>query len=166
MVEIKSQEIYFTESKVIRALEKAEPESSFLMNKLVYYPYTFLEYTFQKGGKLTPLKGEVACTIDMISGVPSLVDKRPDFMKVRVEHDGILSPSLDDHRVKVIASDFLYKTIAKKVKVLTTPNISNKQSQIFYRPYWVVEGKNQEENQFHLIVDTITGKFHPLNLVD
>lgn len=102
----------------------------------------------------------------MISGVPSLVDKRPDFKMFRVRHDGILSPSLDDYRVKRIASDFLYKTISKKVKVLTAPKILNKQFQLFYRPYWVVEGRNQEENQFHLIVDTITGKFHPLNLID
>ncbi|WP_068676775.1 hypothetical protein [Oceanobacillus sp. Castelsardo] len=163
MMEVKTQEIFFTEEKVIRTLGKKEVDTDFSIRNIVYYPYMFYEFSFKRGNPITPLKGDVACTIDAISGIPALVDKRPEFTTLKIANKNILPIQLEENQTVELAKEFLYRTISKNIKVATAPNISLKQCHLFYRPYWIIDGKANEHG-FTLMVDSISGKYHPLNV--
>jgi hypothetical protein len=163
MKEVKTQEIFFTEKKVIRTLGQKEIETEFSIRNIVYYPYMFYEFSFKRDNPITPLRGDAACTIDAISGVPALVDKRPEFTTLEIEKEIILPTQLEESHMIELAKEFLYRTISKKIKVATAPNISLKLSNLFYRPYWIIDGRGKK-NKFTLMVDSISGKYHPLNV--
>ncbi|WP_156291379.1 hypothetical protein [Oceanobacillus salinisoli] len=164
MLKIKAQDIFYSKETVVHSLSKVEQNLNFTVESLVYYPYMFYEFSFQRKNPISPLKGKVGCTVDGVSGVPALTDKKPEFLNSNISKERLVPIQLDEQKARDTAEEFLYRTISKKIKVISTPNISLKDYELFYWPYWVVNGNKGEENLFTLIVDSITGKYHPLNV--
>ncbi|WP_085993256.1 hypothetical protein [Oceanobacillus senegalensis] len=164
MMEINTQEVSFTEERIIRSLGKMKAEVDFSVKNLVYYPYMFYEFDFKNSNPISPLKGNVGCTIDAISGTPALVDKRPAFIMQQLTDEKPLPVQLEGEEAKHLAQEFLYRTISRKIKVMSAPNIALKHHELFYRPCWVVSGNKGNKDTFTLIVDSISGKYHPLNV--
>ncbi|MGJ9457426.1 hypothetical protein [Oceanobacillus sp. CF4.6] len=161
-MKINTLEMSISEKEVIYSLGKMQSNISYSINNIVFYPYFFFEYSFARKNPISPLKGTVGCTIDGLSGVTALADKRPDFTTIDILKKELLPLELQEDNAQKIAIEFLFHTISRKIKVLSSPKLELKSSQLFYRSYWVVNGHQQGNKNFSLIVDSISGKYHPL----
>ncbi|WP_019416154.1 hypothetical protein [Paenisporosarcina sp. TG20] len=160
--DIKTQVVLYDEKEIIRYLETMNSNSSFTVKDLIYYPYMFFEHSFERKNPLSPLKGNIGSTIDAVSGIAAMVDKTPVFITDSIALEKIIPIQLDQEKAKVLADDHLFRVISSKIKVLMTPKVELLHNVLFYRPYWIVEGKRKHKKPFSLVVDSISGKFHPL----
>ncbi|CDQ41638.1 MULTISPECIES: hypothetical protein [Virgibacillus] len=156
-----AQAVRFTEKEIETSLYQLDSNSQFLVNRLVYYPYYYFNYTVQAKRLFLPVKEEVGCTIDGISGKGSLIDCKPKLTHVELPYHVQLplKQSLEDCQTK--SESFIYHAIALKMRMLSLSELKLKQKQFFYRPYWIVNSKDRKAADF--IVDAISGQYHPLS---
>ncbi|MDQ0338686.1 hypothetical protein J2S00_001472 [Caldalkalibacillus uzonensis] len=147
-------------SGVIQLLTKLDPKARVIPEELVYYPYYFLQYQLNAKALLR-LTGKVACTIDGISGQGALVDAPPEWRQAPPEPLKTLPVRLMEDEAIKQAESFVYNTAIQKVKYFTTPKLKRLSCKLFHRPYWIVR-HHTKCKEHHLIVDAITGKYHPL----
>ncbi|WP_085523170.1 hypothetical protein [Tuberibacillus sp. Marseille-P3662] len=159
---IKTQNVGFNSHEIKGSLEKMDAGMKVAVDQLVFYPYFFFEYSLERKSFLHPNGGTVGCTIDALNGAGSLIDMSPVLNEQSVSDDNIIQRKLDSAKAKEIAETFLYDSISYKMKILSMPNLKLSKQEIFFRPYWIVEGVVQSANRFCLTVDSITGKYHPL----
>lgn len=158
---IKTECIHFEEQEVKRLLENLVPNYSFKINQLVFYPYFFFEYLLKKKKRLS--KGEkIGCTVDAINGMGALTDTWPNYeYQQTYSEQSIMPGNLNKKKAKKVSEEFLYNSILYKRKFLLMPELRVTKQEEFYRPYWIVESDNSK-NQFSLIVDAVTSRYHPV----
>ncbi|MBM7715197.1 hypothetical protein JOC94_002184 [Bacillus thermophilus] len=108
------------------------------------------------------MKGIIGSTVDGISGVAALADKAPTFQIKTVSAERLLPSTIQKHRAVQIAEDYIFRTLSTKIKVLLTPKVTLQKQLLFYRPYWIVDAKQIGKDDFRLMVDGVSGKYHPL----
>ena len=57
----------------------------------------------------------------------------------------------------------VYGEIMRKKKVLRTPDIEYVDDEVVYKPFYIVECKNEDGENFHILFDAVTGDFSLLN---
>ncbi|GGB40853.1 hypothetical protein F3157_18150 [Virgibacillus dakarensis] len=159
---INAEQPGFRQEEVKKRLEKLDPETTYKVQRLVFYPYMIFEYVIDRRNFFHPLKGHVGCTIDGVNKVGALADTFPQLMKQEVSDRDFIQPDLTLADAKERAEDFLYHSLSSKKKILTIPKLTLTKQEIFYRPYWIVEGILNLPNHFFITVDAVSGKFHPL----
>src|SRR5699024_864667 len=160
---IYSENVRFDHHELKLVFEKTDTNNLFHVNQLVFYPYYYFEYKLERKSLFHPKGGMIGCTIDGINGIGAIVNTFPCFEKQAIQTDAIIPGKIKSADAKVIAKKFVYDTISYKMKVFSPPPIILTMKEIFYRPYWIVEGGDiYLENKFMLTVDAVTGKYHPL----
>ncbi|WP_077328752.1 hypothetical protein [Virgibacillus siamensis] len=159
---INAEEVGFNNHEIKNYLDKMDSKGSFIVDQLVYYPYFFFEYTLERKSFPRPTGAMVGCTVDGINGIGSLIDGSPKFKKKQIDPQNIIQKKLGSFEVSEISKDFLYDSISYKLKVLSMPKLTLTKKEVFYRPYWIAEGRKHSSDRFLLTVDAVTGKYHPL----
>ncbi|VEF47311.1 Uncharacterised protein [Bacillus freudenreichii] len=160
--EIYTQDTLFSKNETEQLFHRMQPDLSFTVCNLIYYPYLFYEHSFERKNPFSPLKGNIACTVDAISGIAAIIDKAPSFIRASVSSEQIIPHEVDQEEAKMIAEDFLFRTISTKIKILLTPKMELAKYQLFHRPYWIMNVEQNKKKGFTLIVDSVSGKYHPL----
>lgn len=155
------QEIEFTEEEVLLGLQQYEKQTHFQIQDLIYYPYYFFEYQVS-AKSLLKFKGKAACTVDALGGRGAMVDVQPLFFERTVETGRIPQPVIAEEEAIGIAERFVFDNASSKAKFVTMPKIIEVQRNLFYRPFWLTDFKLQNNKQGQLIVDAISGSYHPL----
>lgn len=158
---ILAQEPVYDEQDVVNGLRQYERQAEMYARKLIYYPYYLFEFEL-KIRSLLGVKGKTACTIDAISGHGALIDVQPDFLQRQIEIEQIPSIEVSEDEAKRAAGKFIFQNATAKAKYVTIPKIQMLGSTLFYRPFWLVEYKLEEYAERQLIVDAISGSYHPL----
>ncbi|WP_281658548.1 hypothetical protein [Halobacillus sp. Cin3] len=156
-----TSEHLLTDQEVSYILQQIERDSTFIPERLVYYPYYFLEYEMKRGNWFEKGDRKIGYTIDSISGVGSLVDVSPELCELELKNKEVLGAQVSLSTAKKHGEKFVARSISYKLKVLKMPVITLKKASLFYRPYWIVEGLKKKKS-YHLIVDALTGEFHPV----
>ncbi len=155
------QEPLYVEQDVLRGLQKYEKQAEIHINKLIYYPYYFFEYELSIRS-LLKLNGKTACTIDALSGHGALIDMQPEFLHREIEAEQIPDIEVSEEEARKAADKFIFENASSKAKFITIPKIQMLSSTLFYRPFWLAEYGLDEHGQRQLIVDAISGSYHPL----
>lgn len=159
---IKTQDVGFNSREIKGILEKMDAGMKVVVDQLVFYPYFFFEYSLERKSFIHPNGGSVGCTIDALNGAGSLIDMSPVLNEQAISNVNIIQRKLNSTEAKDIAENFLYDSISYKMKILSMPKLKLSKQEIFFRPYWIVQGAVQSSNRFYLTVDSVTGKYHPL----
>ncbi|WP_240376893.1 hypothetical protein [Bacillus piscicola] len=160
---IKTEELTFDQEEVKKVLESLDKNQEFTVEQLLYYPYYFFEYKLERRSLLQPKGGgSVGCAMDAVNKVGSVIDKSPVFTEKEVPSQQMIPVELEETEAKKLAVDFLNHSITYRMKILAPPQMKLTRSEIFYRPYWVAEGTKAAPDGYTLIVDAISGKYHPL----
>ncbi len=157
------EKINFEKDETKRLLEKLDSESTYKVQHCIYYPYLFFEYSVQKKNFFDPIEGKLGCTIDGVNKIGALIDTYPLLDEKKIADGQIVNCTLSLPDAEAIAKKFLLDSILRKRKVFTIPKLKMTQQKIFYRPYWIVKGNEDKPNHFLLLVDAVSGKFHPLH---
>lgn len=155
-----TQETFFVERDVINRFHQFDKEAEVQVNRLIYYPYYFLEFKVH-ANSLLKFNGKVGCTIDALGGHGAIVDVQPEFLEIQIESVSIPSIVVDQEEASRKAEQYVFEHASSKAKFITTPKIKQVNCQLFYRPFWIAEYKRNEEKQ-QLIVDAVSGSYHPL----
>ncbi|WP_269410040.1 hypothetical protein [Lentibacillus daqui] len=159
---INAEQLGFSQEEIKQQLEQLDQGRTYQAQRLVYYPYIIFEFTIDRRRFFHPLKGYVGCTIDGVNKIGALADTFPELAKVEVSDQNIIALDLTFAEAKKIAEDFLYNSISARKKVITAPKLNLTKQELFYRPYWIVEGDVDLPGHFFITVDAVSGKFHPL----
>lgn len=160
---IQTERIGYERKETELILEKMDPESAFTVQRHVYYPYLFFEYMLNRKGFFHPLEGNIGCTVDGVNKIGALSDTFPRLEKKTVPRQAVIENTLELSDAKPIAENFLLNHIIHKKKILSIPKLHLTKQMVFYRPYWIVEGKSKASERFLLMVDAVSGKYHPLH---
>lgn len=158
MIKVECINIDRHETKML--LKRMDSNISFQSSRLVYYPYFFFEYMIEKTRFSN--KEKAGCTIDSLNGLGALTDTWPNCREEQVKiEQSIIPAKLNDEEARHTSEKFLSDTILRKRKVLSMPRLRLTGQVNFYRPYWVVECESRE-SLFTLVVDAVSGRYHPL----
>ncbi|PID22035.1 hypothetical protein CSV61_07415 [Sporosarcina sp. P3] len=155
------QEIEFTKEEVLLGLQQYEKETYFQVQDMIYYPYYFFEYQVS-AKSLLKFKGKAACTIDGLGGRGAIVDVRPSFSRKKEEVGLFPELVIAEEEAIDAAKRFIFDHASSKAKFVTMPKITEVQRTLFYRPFWLTDYKLDNKKSGQLIVDAISGSYHPL----
>ncbi|PIC91008.1 hypothetical protein CSV71_02845 [Sporosarcina sp. P21c] len=155
------QEIEFTKEEVLQGLQQYGKETYFQIQDIIYYPYYFFEYQVS-AKSLLKFNGKAACTIDGLGGRGAMVDVRPSFSRKKVEVGRFPELVIGEEEAIVMAERFIFDNASSKAKFITMPKITEVQRNLFYRPFWITDFKLDNKKSGQLIVDAISGSYHPL----
>ncbi|MBS4190286.1 hypothetical protein KHA94_08725 [Bacillus sp. FJAT-49705] len=158
---ILTQEPEFAESDVFRGLKQYDRKANVYVRQLLFYPYYFFEFELS-AKSLLKLSGKIACTIDGISGKEAIIDMKPAFSTCFNETADKLSVQVEEMEARKIAERFVFQTISQKTKFISIPSLKISDCSLFYRPFWLAEYILKEKGKQQLIVDAISGSYHPL----
>ncbi|MCP8615631.1 hypothetical protein [Salirhabdus salicampi] len=163
MKTIITNKIEFQKKEIKTLLDQLDPKISFQVDRLVYYPYYFFEYSVKQHKFLRFMNrnGNIGCTIDSLSGTGALIDATPQFNRYEASEDELISSKLDVITAQKEAEKYIYRSISLKMKILQMPEMQLTKQELFYRPYWIASSKTSDRS-FSLAIDAISGKYHPL----
>jgi hypothetical protein len=160
---IQSENVTFDRNEIKLIFEKTDADQSCDVLQLIFYPYYYFEYTLERKSLFYPNGGVIGCTVDGVHGAGAIVNASPFLGKQEMNCTNIVPQKMKLVEAKTIAEKYVYNTISYKMKVFSAPPIRLNRQELFYRPYWIVEGGNSNAlNRFLLTVDAVTGKYHPL----
>jgi hypothetical protein len=154
-----TQEITFVEQDVLLGLQQYDMKAEVRISNLIYYPYYFFEYEVN-AKSLLRFKGKVGCTVDALEGRGAIVDVQPEFLQRRIDAEYVPEVQVCEKQAREIADKFVFDNASSRAKFITIPKIKLLSSTLFYRPFWLAE--YDQEGHSQLIVDAISGSYHPL----
>jgi hypothetical protein len=154
-----TQEITFVEQDVLLGLQQYDKEAEVRISNLIFYPYYFFEYEVN-AKSLLRFKGKVGCTVDALEGRGAIVDVQPEFLQRRIDAEYVPEVQVCEKQAREIADKFVFDNASSRAKFITIPKIKLLSSTLFYRPFWLAE--YDQEGHSQLIVDAISGSYHPL----
>jgi len=129
----------------------------------LFYPYLLANYDVKFSEKLKKLNTTVVCIIDMFSGRISVAKTPGHYFELEVEEQYMMPLKADrDQAIKdcpIEVSSFLMSS----KKMPRIPDIIYRDEELIYRPFYIVECKNEDGENFHILFDTVTGDFSLLN---
>ncbi|PWW26864.1 hypothetical protein DFO73_10927 [Cytobacillus oceanisediminis] len=155
------QELEYLEQDVFDGFKQYDRMANVYIRRLIYYPYYFFEFELS-AKSLINLNGKIACSIDGISGHGAIIDVKPAFSYREIETEGKLPIQIGKDEARKAAERFTFQTISQKTKFITIPNLQVSNSSLFYRPYWLAEYSMNGIGEQQLIVDAISGSYHPI----
>lgn len=159
---VQSEQIVFTDNEIKKRLEQLDKNNNYEVKNVLYYPYLVYEYLVDRKGFFHPLQGNIGCTIDGVNKIGAVVDFFPELKETDIQDEIIIQSKTTLVEAECSAKEFLHETIAKKKKIFTVPELKDARQEMFYRPYWIVEGETKVGETFLITVDAVSGKFHPL----
>ncbi|EGQ21766.1 hypothetical protein HMPREF9372_3126 [Sporosarcina newyorkensis 2681] len=160
MIKIQTQEIEYNKDEVLQGLKQYEKKTHFRIQDVIYYPYYFFEYQVS-AKSLLKFRGKTGCTVDALGGRGAMVDIQPVFSERQIEDGQVPNLVINEKLAAEIAEKFVFHNASSKAKFITMPKIIEVQRTLFYRPFWLAEFE-LEEKQGRLIVDAVSGSYHPL----
>ena len=140
---------------LINRSEKVEIENM----DLIFYPYLLVTYSIDYGPRLRRLNTEVLCLIDLAREEYSIAKSKGSYKRVDAEESTVIPIKVDrDYAIKE-APRRIYGEILQSRKVLKTPDIIHKEDEVIYKPFYLVEMKNDMGEFFHILYDAVFGKF-------
>ena len=130
---------------------------------LLFYPYLIIEYKIDMGKKLERLNETVLCLVDLYRGTYSLAKSKGEYTVTDVEDSMIIPKKIDKYVAIRKGPSHICGEIMSRKKVIRIPDIDYLYDETIYKPFYVVECKNDEGEIFHILFDAVTGDFSLLN---
>ncbi|MEG2322793.1 MAG: hypothetical protein RSB80_00380 [Anaerovoracaceae bacterium] len=130
----------------------------------VYYPYIRFRYSVAVGksvwSKLTKLSD---CIIDLVTGTAAEGRGIPDFEEKMIDEQDALGICVSKDQCYKIGHDFTLKLYLNKAKLLHTPKLEIIEEDRFYKMFYVVQCKDNDDLYYYVMVDGIEGNISILD---
>lgn len=153
----------YTMDDAARRLRKRSKGFSIEDVKPVLYPYIMITYEIDMGEKLKKLNDTVYCLVDLYTGRHSLAKSKGKYVSGGVDKNMLMPANFDREELIENAPKEIYGEIMARKRVIKIPDINYKEDKLFYKPFYVVECKNKDEEVFHILFDAVSGSFSLLN---
>ena len=162
-MEIKSIKNGFKMQDAYERLYKRGKNVSIEKMDILFYPYLLMEFDVKYRGKLERLSGKVLVMCDMWKGQYSMAKSRGEFVMTDADESMLIPVKISKQQAIADAPRTIYGEIQKEKRVLNIPDIEYVSDELVYKPFFIVECLNEDNEAFHILFDTVTGDFSLLN---
>ena len=141
---------------VVRAVSQV---SSPRARRRLLYPYFWFQLRYEVGTVLGKSALRVECLVDARSQVSSTSDPF-ELEPIQADEAEVVAQRVDVVEARRLAERYVSYVLKNRRKALVTPRIEVVDERLVYKPFWIVDCAQA----YTLLVDGITGGFHPLNL--
>lgn len=145
-------------------LLKKEPTILVEAIQPIYYPYYRIDISVKTRVLTHKIDSKLSCLIDMVHGVEAITGEVNDKEEILVEDSTVLQPVLQHKEAKLKAIEYARHTVIQTTKLLQLPKLTSQTEEFFYKLFWVVRCSNKKNESFYLLMDSISGAFHLLDL--
>lgn len=147
----------FAEAVLARAASEWTPRAE----RRLYYPYYWYLFRYHVRTFLGTSAMPVSCLVDARTGLGATSEP---FTRERldVRDDDVLPPRLGEVEARRIAERYCGYVVGRRRKALVATEVEVIKHAVVHKPFWVVTCARERETAFQMLVDGITGGFHPL----
>lgn len=149
----------YTARQALLLLLHTDPSLDLRQIEEVYYPYIRFRYLIRVGkGKIMEKLNKLSdCTVDRVSGSVYVADGNPEYEDVEVYREDMMDVSIPIHECYDAAHDFTMKMYISKGKLMATPELQIIEEEEFFKRFYVVTCMDEEEMEYHILVDAVDG---------
>ncbi|MCF7928961.1 MAG: hypothetical protein K9L68_08620 [Spirochaetales bacterium] len=144
-------------------LSAAASQFNTQIQRRIYYPYYWVHFHYSVKTVLGKRDIEAYCFVDLINNLASTAD-RFESETISVPANNVLQSKMDEEAAYKTARTYLLHSSIHKMKALLLPKYEIVQKAFVYKPFWIARCTNANREQFHMLVDGVTGKYEALTL--
>jgi ACT domain-containing protein len=158
---------------IVKAAYSEEEAKSFLLSKeptiktlkaeIVYYPYYRVIFSIKTKLLTKKVNGHVICTVDAVNGVESIANSHGDMETIEADKAQVIDIKVCEEDALKKASLFTSKVVMQKMKVLNVPTIQPELTEIFYKPFYIVQCRNRRNEDLFILFDAVSAQFSLLD---
>lgn len=141
-------------------LKLASPISAEVERRL-FYPFRFVSLRCSTRSLLGESAMRVACLVDARTRLCATVDPF-ELEELAASHDDILEATLDELDGRRIAERYVAYVLRRRHKALASAKLEVLETALVYKPFWIVGCSEEDSRRFRVLVDGVTGGFHPI----
>ncbi|MEG1584987.1 MAG: hypothetical protein RR131_04735 [Anaerovorax sp.] len=157
MIKIKTFSNPYTFQDAETILLDCDAKVKIIKMESVYYPYKNMRYSLTLPGKLAKLDKEINCIVDLVYGRPAVGQGMPGFVEKEIEESAAMDGTLSQEELYRISYDFVFKLFLNRAKILKAPKITVLEEYLFYKMFYIVQCRDEEEQDYFVLVDSIEG---------
>ncbi len=148
---------------VERLVRSTAPERTVRAERVLYYPYFWLQLRFAAHTVLGRSAVRLSCFVDSRTRVGATTDP---FELERIDPDerDIITPRVDESEAHRIAERYTVYVIRNRRRAFVAPTLEVLSCQMVHKPFWIVTCSRAQQPSLRVLVDGITGGFHLLNV--
>lgn len=141
-------------------LESAAPVSAGVERRL-FYPFHWFLLRCSTRTLLGRSAVRVSCLVDGRTGLCATTDPF-ELVELRISGNDVLDTKLPELDGRRVAERYVAYIVRGRRKALVRPELELLDGALVYKPFWVVCCTEGGATPFHVLVDGVTGRFHPL----
>jgi len=139
-------------------LISTDPKINIIGVDEIFYPYVWLRYSISVGkGRLSKLNKLCDCIIDRVSGSTFEGKGTPTLVDIEIEEKDTLEVQISMEKCNQIGHNFAMKQFLGKAKLLMTPEMEPIEEVLFHKKFYIMHCKDDEEQDYFIMVDAIDG---------
>ena len=151
-------------SLLTESVARATRSRSVRIQSRLFYPYYFFQYRLRGKRLFAKVHSRIGCTVDLISGREALADTPFEPRPETVSREWILEAAITEARAREQARSYVCAAVSMKMKWFRSVELRQERSFLYYRPFWLVACEERDKDPVWIIVDGVSGRFHPLPL--
>ena len=148
----------FTAEACEGVVQTASRASSPRARRRLFYPYFWFQLRYEVGTLLGKSALRVECLVDARTQVSSTSDPF-ELEPVEADEAEVVAPRVEVAEARRLAERYVSYVVKNRRKALVTPKIQVLDHRLVYKTFWIVDCAEA----YTLLVDGVTGGFHPLN---
>lgn len=129
----------------------------------IFYPYELIEFAIEYKGRLSKNNAKCLCLADLVKGEYAIAKSRGEFNMMEVDDTLVMPLKVDRQELIDKAPSYIFGEILREKRMWHNPEINYLQSDLIYKPFYVVQCINEENEVFHVLFDAVSGGFVMLN---
>lgn len=151
---------------VERLVRSAAPAQTVRVERKLYYPYFWLQLRYAAHTFLGSSAVRLSCFVDSRTRIGATTDPF-ELELIDPNQRDIITPRVDESEAHRIAERYTGYVLRNRRRAFVTPTIEVLSCRMVHKPFWIVTSRSRaRQPSLRVLVDGITGGFHPLSSED
>ncbi len=129
----------------------------------LYYPYFWFGLRTDARTVLGTSSAWWSSLVDARTGLGYTAD-RFDLEQIDADEPVLLDTRLTEEEALAVAQRYVGYVGRHRRRALVSSVLKPLGCRLIYKPFWIVEGTRADRPSFRILVDGVTGRFHPIGL--
>lgn len=147
----------FTAEGCERVVGAASPASSPRTRRRLFYPYFWVQLHYEVSTWLGKSALRLECLVDARTRISSTTDPF-ELEPVDADENELIATDVDAAEARRLAERYSSYVVKNRRKALVASRMEVLEERLVYKPFWIVDCGTD----YTLLVDGVTGGFHPL----
>lgn len=164
MLRIKTIKDCYSKEEAEGIVRNTERRVNIIKTAELYYPYYRIRYNIVIGNKRWNKFRKLSdCVIDLVDGRPAESRGEPVYEELEIDSEDALEVAVSKDECYRKGHDFVLKLYLNKAKLLHTPGMEIMSEEKFYKKFYIVHCKDEDDLDYFLMVDSVEGELSILD---